>query len=71
MRGQVTVDVGFVFVPGITPADAGTSGRGFACPLTVEDHPRGCGDKHNPIVRSLFRKGSPPRMRGQVSFLCR
>ncbi len=35
----------------------------------LEDHPRGCGDKFHLYLLWLQLKGSPPRMRGQVSSL--
>ena len=49
----------------ITPADAGTSLKNFRILVSLEDHPRGCGDKEILLLRHLLLRGSPPRMRGQ------
>ncbi len=66
MRGQG----GGFCTPGvrrrITPADAGTSLRGWYAQSEDTDHPRGCGDKSKICVISYLAVGSPPRMRGQA-----
>ena len=65
MRGKLSLFSGIVRITGITPADAGKTmllGRRF---VSLQDHPRGCGE--NPILHD-FRAvgtGSPPRMRGK------
>ena len=52
----------------ITPADAGTRNIQSCCTFRQRDHPRGCGDKCLLSAAGPGAGGSPPRMRGQVSF---
>ncbi len=73
MRGQAAAGRKRQYIPGITPADAGTSGGLLNRPETIPDHPRGCGDKGFEPMDPQVGGGSPPRMRGQgtQSFLLR
>ncbi len=66
MRGQVVPRSGFSALPGITPADAGTSLFLWGQSIKAVDHPRGCGDKVHDGNSNVATLGSPPRMRGQV-----
>ena len=68
MRGQDSIRYCLRLQLGITPADAGTSEQHSGSSGVERDHPRGCGDKNGGNVPSHQYKGSPPRMRGQVSF---
>ena len=52
---------------GITPACAGTSRVCESFYFCREDHPRVCGDKRTQTQRQRDRRGSPPRVRGQVT----
>ena len=64
MRGAPVRDDGALHVPGIIPADAGSTGLVAAGGGHFEDHPRGCGE-HARALRSPCRmEGSSPRMRG-------
>ncbi len=65
MRGQAAAGRKRQYIPGITPADAGTSGGLLNRPETIPDHPRGCGDKGFEPMDPQVGGGSPPRMRGQ------
>ena len=51
----------------ITPADAGKTTNGAKVVQDGQDHPRGCGENLNCIVKFLHVGGSPPRMRGKLS----
>ena len=54
---------------GITPACAGRS-RGFARGLFIsKDHPRVCGEKSIRARDGAIRRGSPPRVRGEVKLV--
>ena len=53
---------------GITPADAGKTGRRCSWGGFGEDHPRGCGENKDPMPESRDGTGSPPRMRGKRAF---
>ena len=52
----------------ITPAYAGKSERSAGPSLWTQDHPRVCGEKDLDLSADTVRLGSPPRMRGKVSF---
>ena len=68
MRGKRnTNNVSAVF-DRITPADAGKTFRSKFSPREIQDHPRGCGENSysNGVLRE--NSGSPPRMRGKLSF---
>ena len=49
----------------ITPADAGKTVREFQSLLSVQDHPRGCGENSFLLRVTAMSPGSPPRMRGK------
>ncbi len=66
MRGQVTEFVRGFQQGRITPADAGTRAFKLSDQVLEQDHPRGCGDKHQSDSMRFVISGSPPRMRGQV-----
>ena len=51
---------------GITPAYAGKSVAQAALNVIMRDHPRLCGEKQMPSIRSQSPLGSPPPMRGKV-----
>ena len=53
----------------ITPAYAGKSENGVYPFPKTEDHPRLCGEKRPPPLQSAEWLGSPPPMRGKVTFL--
>ena len=65
MRGKATKTG--CFHPGvrITPAYAGKRVSAAMLALTLSDHPRVCGEKNIPFLRSFRVWGSPPRMRGK------
>ena len=54
----------------ITPAGAGKTHRDFLKQGFTQDHPRRCGENYFLPKKGLTRTGSPPRMRGKLSFLC-
>ena len=51
---------------GITPAYAGKSDINCYVAIFQRDHPRTCGEKRKPARAGVFKKGSPPHMRGKV-----
>ena len=53
---------------GITPAYAGKSVNATGAIANNKDHPRLCGEKRFHDVLLIFRRGSPPPMRGKVTF---
>ena len=55
-------------MPRITPAYAGKRGRSDSRPPPSGDHPRVCGEKALLSFHRVSGVGSPPRMRGKVSF---
>ena len=67
MRGKGPVPGQLHRRAGITPAYAGKSPR--CCPgdRPPWDHPRVCGEKLFPPLKSVFLQGSPPRMRGKAA----
>ena len=50
---------------GIIPAGAGKSDSGWSSRWRCGDHPRGCGEKHNPPRHHRRPRGSSPRVRGK------
>ena len=56
---------------GITPACAGKSHSSLWITQVVKDHPRMCGEKRSKMAREEYSLGSPPHVRGKVSFLHR
>ena len=55
---------------GITPAYAGKSSFLSGCTRMPRDHPRVCGEKRPRHAGMHAQKGSPPRMRGKVTWCC-
>ncbi len=53
----------------ITPACAGNSPQQWHSEHGCRDHPRVCGEQLSSGLRILFILGSPPRVRGTVTFL--
>ena len=51
---------------GITPACAGKRFNSSSMLKQMGDHPRVCGEKDIRTRETIFRKGSPPRVRGKV-----
>ena len=51
---------------GITPAHAGKRPRTSWSARPTQDHPRTCGEKTLPWIRTYSTMGSPPHMRGKV-----
>ena len=68
MRGKVWVNVNSWGGTGITPAYAGKRQQIQLALQAFEDHPRLCGEKLVQHFEHLFVLGSPPPMRGKVSF---
>ena len=52
---------------GITPACAGKRITGNSPALSMQDHPRVCGEKFSHCSTFAFQPGSPPRVRGKVA----
>ncbi len=69
MRGQAAWRSRYSWERRITPADAGTSMSWLTGGQALQDHPRGCGDKLSLHGIIVIDGGSPPRMRGQETFL--
>ena len=65
MRGKDTAGKVEILAPGITPAYAGKSRPRINFPVTVEDHPRLCGEKPAMHRFTAMHGGSPPPMRGK------
>ena len=53
---------------GITPACAGKSRLASVASFVLRDHPRVCGEKQIPQTFISRSRGSPPRVRGKVTF---
>ena len=66
MRGKLYIPQYRHGTGGITPADAGKTITPFAVAKRAEDHPRGCGENREELVRQPLKYGSPPRMRGKL-----
>ena len=73
MRGKDCKKGGSPEKSGITPACAGKSPLPGSVALPVRDHPRVCGEKFTGFHYHARHMGSPPRVRGKVTFqlLCR
>ncbi len=69
MRGQASPFQQGDSLHGITPADAGTSWQVLRLQPLPPDHPRGCGDKCDWMAFFISSCGSPPRMRGQDTWV--
>ena len=68
MRGKVLQSKKNHATGGITPAYAGKSCNRFRTSGSGGDHPRLCGEKPASSSLVMFQPGSPPPMRGKVSF---
>ena len=68
MRGKVSTIEQNAPAIGITPAYAGKSIKNELFAWNKQDHPRLCGEKLFNNVHQNFRLGSPPPMRGKVTF---
>ena len=66
MRGKVKNYSFTESASGITPAYAGKRLHGQLYNLTIEDHPRLCGEKSQTMLHDFAEKGSPPPMRGKA-----
>ena len=66
MRGKAARLCLFSFFLGIAPAYAGKRLASAVVPPSSEDHPRVCGEKNVKMLKSKWKLGSPPRMRGKV-----
>ena len=64
MRGAHRCTAINVLRVGIIPADAGSTDAGRSGCERGVDHPRGCGEHANMMVKVLSMAGSSPRMRG-------
>ena len=67
MRGKEFLNLESLSQLGITPAYAGKSRSVALRARTVRDHPRVCGEKRITMLKSMWKMGSPPRMRGKDS----
>ena len=66
MRGTLPHAAGDGANSGIIPADAGNT-RAVPDPdVSLEDHPRGCGEHESIINLGVALQGSSPRMRGTL-----
>ena len=70
MRGKPTGHVSFFETARITPADAGKTPSRLSAIAIPQDHPRGCGENRFRTPPLTAAQGSPPRMRGKLSFSC-
>ena len=66
VRGKRFVPLGFAEMPGITPAGAGKTVWEFQSLLSVQDHPRRCGENQDVSATSRKTAGSPPQVRGKL-----
>ena len=67
MRGKAIPRKTQLLRNGITPAYAGKSLISSSISDSLWDHPRLCGEKQMPSIRSQSPLGSPPPMRGKAS----
>jgi len=64
LRGALEYEGRQVRAVGITPAPAGSTTCVASSSLSIEDHPRACGEHATLLFRANVRIGSPPRLRG-------
>ena len=69
VRGKVRVPADVRGGSGITPAGAGKRVFEMAKKYYPRDHPRGCGEKGMTSHKKENLQGSPPQVRGKVSYL--
>ena len=67
VRGEEILEQDLRLRRGIIPAGAGRSSASFLKYSSFRDHPRGCGEKSESLPCLLRRRGSSPRVRGEVS----
>ena len=65
MRGEAFDGIKKAAEDRITPAHAGRRKSCNGRVVSIEDHPRACGEKPQPKPPPLELEGSPPRMRGE------
>ena len=70
MRGKGFSIIFFTNNSGITPAYAGKSIKLFARLISIQDHPRLCGEKEHLALIPVQLQGSPPPMRGKALQRC-
>ena len=68
MRGKLYRAAGIAEKYRITPAHAGKTLRRTVRRPFAKDHPRACGENFNTLRKTVTDVGSPPRMRGKLSF---
>ena len=71
VRGKAEPNRFFAHTIRITPACAGKRSIFSTLAASNQDHPRVCGEKPWRVGHSERRPGSPPRVRGKVSFFMR
>ena len=69
MRGKRYVSRKRLGIIGITPADAGKTIVYAVNAAHTWDHPRGCGENRLQLKMGFTLLGSPPRMRGKLTYL--
>ena len=69
MRGKAVTHGIITKVYGITPAYAGKRRCGQHSGLSLQDHPRLCGEKGQSQKSAWLPQGSPPPMRGKVLYI--
>ena len=65
VRGKESLLRGFFLRLGIIPAGAGKSAFQSAAKDSIQDHPRGCGEKSPSRSLAELARGSSPRVRGK------
>ena len=68
MRGLYDEKIQILERSRITPAHAGTMEEILTHLSLIKDHPRACGDYVDAIREKIRGVGSPPRMRGLLTF---
>ena len=68
MRGKGLPGFDEIMNAGITPAYAGKRAQRRNLETRLQDHPRVCGEKDLQLRHGVFGLGSPPRMRGKVTY---
>ena len=66
VRGEASASLALLAALGITPACAGRSSRIGRIWEMIRDHPRVCGEKPERRKQWHLKRGSPPRVRGEV-----
>ena len=68
VRGKQSVYKSVCAVPRITPAGAGKTSSSYRTTIHLQDHPRRCGENLLIFATASSRAGSPPQVRGKLSF---